>query len=379
MTDVLEGAPERVRSFPYAKAQALITVAAVILFADLGLVASTVPAMTPPLTQANAEAAADALVHTPSEARSMGGLDAAQAAVAPVTPVEPAPAAAVQPAPAAPAPQVTEPRIGLVDGGPKLAAYQGLSTWVDLWDTSLSPERQVDIAAASGVQTIFVQSARFNSPGDIHDPLRLSVLLDRAKDHGLQVMVWYIPDFLDEAKDLRRSLAAVNFVSQKGNRFDSFGLDIEMEKQRDIGERTARLIRLSQRIRHAVGPDYPLSAIVLPPLQLDMRPGWWPNFPWKEIAPFYDVWVPMSYSSYRGKDPETTYRWNLLNIVEMRNRVGNPNLAVHMAGGIADELPRVDAFVAAVRDGLTLGGGLYDLHTTRPDAWPTLRQMRWER
>ena len=372
-----ERARKPVRSFPYARAQALITVAAVILFADLGLVASSIPAMTPPLTQATAEAAADALVHTPSEARAVD--QDAVAAALPAQAAPPAPAAQAQPAPAAPAPPPAEPRISLVDGGPKLAAYQGLSTWIDLWDTSLSPERQVDIAAASGVQTVFVQSARFNSPGDIHDPLRLSVLLDRAKNHGLQVMVWYIPDFLDEAKDLRRSLAAVNFVSQQGNRFDSFGLDIEMEKQRDIAERTARLIRLSQRIRHAVGPDYPLSAIVLPPLQLDMRPSWWPNFPWREIAPFYDVWVPMSYSSYRGKDADTTYRWNLLNIVEMRNRVGDPNLAVHMAGGIADELPRVDAFVAAVRDGLTLGGGLYDLHTTRPDAWPTLRQMRWER
>lgn len=287
-------------------------------------------------------------------------------------PVEP-------PAPPVVQPEVpAEPRISLVRAPEKLAAYAGLSTWVDLWDTGLSPERQAEIAAAGGVQTIFVQSARFNSPGDIHDPDRLGRLIDTAKRYGLKVMVWYIPDFLDPAKDLRRSQAAINFTTPNGNRADSFGLDIEMEKLPDVAERSRRLITLSQQLRAWVGPDYPMSAIVLPPLQLDMRPSWWPNFPWREIAPYYDVWVPMSYSSFRGQDADTTYRWNFLNIVETRARVGDPNLPIHMAGGIADSLPHVDAFARAVQDGLSLGGGLYDLHTTRPDAWPALRTMRAE-
>jgi hypothetical protein len=375
---VLGGVRTRLRALPLTRAQALVTAAAIILCADIGILAGASANGMSPLAGMTTEAAGD--IVTPFENRLITSRPSpAEAPPAPAAQPVPAP----EPAPAVPAPapapaKPAEPRIPLVKADPRLASYAGLSTWIDLWDTSLSPERQVDIAAASGVQTIFVQSARFNSPGDIHDPLRLSVAIDRAKDRGLQVMVWYIPDFLDEAKDLRRSLAAITFTTQHGNRADSFGLDIETEKQRNVGERTARLIRLSQRIRHAAGPDYPLSAIVLPPLQLDMRKSWWPGFPWKEIAPFYDVWIPMSYSSFRGTDAETTYRWNLLNIVEMRNRVGNPNLAVHMAGGIADNLPRVDAFVAAVRDGLCLGGGLYDLHTTRPDAWPVLRQMRAE-
>lgn len=314
-------------------------------------------------------------LHHATAPRLLPGTGQAEAAAesAPVqVPVEPPPPAPVQPA----AP--TEPRIKLVRAPEKLAAYAGLSTWVDLWDTALSPERQAELAAAGGAQTIFVQSARFNSPGDIHDRDRLGRLIDTAKRFGLKVMVWYIPDFLDPAKDLRRSQAAINFTTPNGNRADSFGLDIEMEKLTDVAERSRRLIALSQQLRAWVGPDYPMSAIVLPPLQLDLRPSWWPNFPWKEIAPYYDVWVPMSYSSFRGQDAETTYRWNLLNILETRARVGDPNLPIHMAGGIADNLPHVDAFARAVQDGLSIGGGLYDLHTTRPDAWPALRTMRAE-
>lgn len=358
----------------FFRSHALLTAAAIILIADFGIVAATSAKLRPALTETTADSVTQALRSMPSEQRSDAVDDmASQDAVATApTPVEVAPPAAP------PAPVVTEPRITLVRAAPRLAAFQGLSTWIDLWDTGLSAESQVDRAAAAGVQTIFVQSARFNSPAHIHYPARLTTTIDRAKQYGLKVMVWYIPDFLDEKRDLERSLAAANFTTPAGNRADAFGLDIEMEKQRDVAERSARLIRLSQRIRHAMGPDYPMSAIVLPPLQLDMRPSWWPNFPWREIAPFYDVWIPMSYSSYRGTDPQTTYRWNLHNILETRVRVGDPNLPIHMAGGIADNLPHVDAFVAAVRDGLSLGGGLYDLHTTRPEAWPVLRHMRAE-
>jgi hypothetical protein len=369
------GVPNRVRPFPFARAQALVVSAALILAADLGILLLNGPAARTPFTQATARAV-DETMSESAAARPSGDTSRA----APPLPAEVRSDQAAQPQPAPPPPaQPAEPRITLVQAGPRLAAYAGLSTWIDLWDTSLTAEQQVDRAAAAGVQTIFVQSARFNSPADIHDPRRLSTTIDRAKRYGLKVMVWYIPDFLDEARDLRRSQAAISFVSEQGNRADSFGLDIEMEKLPDVAERSARLIRLSQRLREWVGPEYPMSAIVLPPLQLDMRPTWWPNFPWQGIAPYYDVWVPMSYSSFRGRDADTTYRWNLQNIIETRIRVGDPNLPIHMAGGIADNLPNVDAFVRAVNDGLTLGGGLYDLHTTRPEAWPVLRQMRAER
>jgi len=297
-------------------------------------------------------------------------------------PQEPAPAPGppapeTPPSPAAPAPGEVE-RIPLVPAEPRLAAFAGLSTWVDLYDIEISPESQAQRAAAGGAQRIFVQTARFNSPADIHDPGRLGRLIETAHDLGLQVMTWYIPDHLDHDKDLRRSQAAIAFTTPRGDRPDAFGLDIEVEDVRDIAERNRRLLQLSAELREWAGPDYPMAAIVLPPLQLDLRPSWWPNFPWAELRPYYDVFVPMSYSSFRGTDAGTTYRWNFENIVGIRQLTGDPNLPIHMAGGIADRLPHVDAFVDALRDGKVLGGGLYDLHTTRPDAWPRLRALRAE-
>lgn len=278
-----------------------------------------------------------------------------------------------EPKPAGP-PEVE--RIPLVAAEPRLAAFRGLSTWVDLHDIELEPEAQVQRAAAGGVQTIFVQTARFNSPADIHDPGRLGRLIEAAHDRGMQVMAWYIPDFVDPVRDLRRSQAAISFRTPRGDKADAFGLDIEVEHMPDIATRNRRLVALSNDLRQWVGPDYPMAAIVLPPLQLDLRPSWWPNFPWTDIRPYYDVFVPMSYSSFRSTDAGTTYDWNFRNIIETRRRAGDPNLPIHMAGGIADRLPHVDRFVAALADGKILGGGLYDLHTTRPDAWPRLRALR---
>jgi hypothetical protein len=282
-------------------------------------------------------------------------------------------------APPAPTDQAPEfERIELADAEPGWEAFEGLSTWIDLYDIELTPEQQARRAHAAGVQAIYVQTARFNSPDDIHDADRLARLIEASHDLGMEVMTWYIPDFVDPERDLRRSKAAIAFETPRGDRPAAFGLDIEVEAVDDIAERSRRLVWLSQQLREWAGPDYPMAAVVLPPLQLDMRPDWWPDFPWQELRPYYDVYLPMSYSSFRGTDAATTYEWNLANIHETRRRTGDPDLPIHMAGGIADELPEVEAFVAALRDGNVLGGGLYDLHVTPPESWPALRALRAE-
>lgn len=312
------------------------------------------------------------------EAAAVVEAESADVEVAPAAAPPPEPSGPTQPPPPPDLPDGEVERIPLVDGGDRLEAFRGLSTWVDLYDLEIEPESQAARAAAGGVQTIFVQTARFNSPADIHDPGRLGRLIEAAHDLGLQVMTWYIPDHLDHGRDLRRAKAAIEFTTPRGDRADAFGLDIEMEKLPDVAERSRRLLRLSAELREWVGPDYPMAAIVLPPLQLDLRPRWWPGFPWAELRPHYDVFIPMSYSSYRGADPGTTHAWNLQNILQTRVRTGDPNLPIHMAGGIADRLPHVDAFVSALRDGKVVGGGLYDLHTTPPTSWPRLRALRAE-
>lgn len=283
-------------------------------------------------------------------------------------------------------PSVADPgrkanRVGQLDVRPKapvdlLVAFRGLSTWIDTYDVDLTPEQQVDRAEEAGVNAIFVQTSRQSTEGLIHDPDRLARTIELAHDAGMQVMVWSIPDFHDLERDRQRAIAAMTFTTPRGDTADAFGLDIEVEEMSFVPVRTRRLLQLSAELREFAGPDYPMAAIVLPPRQLELNTTWWPDFPYEELAEHYDVFVPMSYSSFRGDDHETTFEWNRDNATLTRELAGDPDLAVHLAGGIADDLPAVTAFVRAAFAGQVIGAGLYDLHTTTPEAWGALRALR---
>lgn len=354
-------------------ASAILAVLIVLLGANLAALTS---GATPPVPDSSSEAAV-ASEPAPVPTDLPQGPPAEGPAVEPTPealPSEaPSPARAERPAP----PARRRRTIPLVPVEERLRVFAGLSTWIDLYDVEVTPEQQVAAAARGGVQSVFVQTARFNSK-PIEDPDRLARVIEGAHDHGMRVMVWYVPDFVNLQRDYNRSVKAIAFQTPRGDRPDAFGLDIEVEHLANTRQRTRRLLELSSALRQWVGPDYPMAAIVLPPLQLDMRPGWWPDFPYAQLRDSYDVFIPMSYSSFRGTDRRTTYRWNLENVREMRRRAGDDALLVHLAGGIADNLPRLGAFLAAARDADVLGAGLYDLDTTQRRDWRLLRRLRAE-
>lgn len=257
-----------------------------------------------------------------------------------------------------------------------LAPFRGLSSWIDTYDTALTAEEQVAAAAAGGVQTLFVQTARESTEGLIHDPDRLARTIEAAHDAGIDVVLWTIPGLVDLDRDRAQALAAMAFATPRGDTADGFGLDIEIDRIEFVPVRNRRLLQLSAELRAHAGPRYPMAAIVLPPKQLELNTAWWPGFPYADLAEHYDVMVPMSYSSYRGADAVTTHEWNRDNVHLVRELAGDPDLPVHLAGGIADALPEVEAFVRAAVDSGAIGAGLYDLHTTRPEAWAALRGLR---
>ncbi len=85
-----------------------------------------------------------------------------------------------------------------------------------------------------------------------------------------------------------------------GHRFDGLAVDIEdVDTVTDVDARNQRLVDLSQRLRTEVGSET-LGAIVLPPVLTEVvNPQRWPDFPWPQLAPLYDVWLPMSYWTFR--------------------------------------------------------------------------------
>ncbi len=260
-----------------------------------------------------------------------------------------------------------------------LAPYDGLGTWVDAFDygpayqtgghePAVTPD-DVDAMADAGVHTLYLQANRDDerSPDGWVDEDLLAEFVVRAHERDMAVVGWYLPTFRSVRTDLGyvRDLLDYEFA---GHRLDGVGVDIEFtEAVPNPAVRNQRLLRLSERLTEVAGPE-PVSAIVLPPVLTEVvNPDFWPAFPWAELEPLYDIWLPMSYWTLRtetsGYNDGATYFTE--SVERMRADLGNEAALVHGIGGIGDETTGEDlvAFVGALEEVGAVGGSIYDWAT----------------
>jgi hypothetical protein len=273
----------------------------------------------------------------------------------------------------------------LVDRQPRprtLDAYRGLGAWMDAYDYGTAYQARgraapldagaVDDMARHGVRTLFVQAARADAraAGPLVDPAALGDLLVRAHRAGLRVVAWYLPRFGNVDADLAHIRAMAAFRAL-GHRFDGIAVDIELtDDVPDTGTRNQRLISLSDQVRVAMGRDT-VGAIVLPPVQTEViNPQLWPAFPWRDLAPLYDAWLPMSYWTFRKASSgyHDGYAYNEESTRRLRRDLGDPDAAVHAIGGIADEVTpaALGDFARSLVDTKAIGGSVYDWATLKP-------------
>jgi hypothetical protein len=262
---------------------------------------------------------------------------------------------------------------------PSVLAYRGLGTWVDIYDAELwnDPPAAVQAMQVDGIRTIYLQSSNF-SHADIEFPTRFGEFIDTAHGAGMRVVAWYLPSLAHLKVDFRRSMAAIAYRSIAGSGVDSFALDIESRVVTEPIARTARLLTLSQRIRDAVGPGYPLGAITPNAVSLAKPTSFWPDFPYESLTQYYDVFLPMCYSGTvaAGTQAVHDYAANCARLV--RAGTGNVTVRIHQIGGVADnyDTAEIEGFVHAVREYGLMGGSLYDFMTTEdPAAWDLLRTI----
>lgn len=295
-----------------------------------------------------------------------------------VAPTTTAPPTTAPPTTAAP----PDTRAALVPRGGAwtLGPHQGLGVWLDVYDWTgeltggQAPVRakEIDRMAELGIQTLYIQTAHRRSAADVIEPDRLRAYIDRAHAHGMAVVAWYLPTLEDVEVDLRRLVAAARLP------VDGLGVDIESRAVGDPAERTRRLLALSTRLRQAVG-DRAIAAITPSAVHLQLvNPGFWPGFPWPQLAATYDVIMPMSYWSVRGPEWRSGERYIGENIDRIRASTGRPDVAIHAIGGIADgaTVADVQGMVRAIQARRILGGSLYDWHTSQPAQWQALRPLR---
>ena len=263
--------------------------------------------------------------------------------------------------------------------GGDLSSYEGLGVWIDIYDTSWSrPRAAVKEMAAHGVQTLYLETSNFNRPVSFVDEADVTKFVDAAHASGVRIVAWYLPGFKNVGRDLRRSKAAIAFTTPAGNSFDSFALDIESPTVQDPTARSAALLDLSDRIRHYAGPDYTLGAIVPSPRGMQKIPTYWPGFPWTGLASIYDVFMPMTYFTWRVSDEQGAHDYTASNIQLIRSAVGSDQVPIHMIGGIAQDATTAETrgFVHAVRERGLIGASYYTLPGITSGQWAALEKIR---
>ena len=259
------------------------------------------------------------------------------------------------------------------------SVFGGLGTWVDIYDGAVyaAPGRTAQRIAARDVKTVWIETANDGAKVDVVDPVRLGRVVDALHARGVRVVGWYLPGHVKPALDLRRALAMLSFNTSTGGSFDGVALDIESTKLRNVSLRSQRAVALTRQLRAAAG-DTPLAIVPFNPRGLERRPATWPRFPWADLAASADAFAPMVYTGGGLKGFDATYGYVTRALRLLRVNTGDPDVQIHVAGGVADRLgpDELAGFVAAVADdGDTIGVSLYDWMTTPPRTWKALAPL----
>ena len=255
--------------------------------------------------------------------------------------------------------------------------YKGLGTWLDVYDPTAfaNPEATATAIASHGVKTVYVETSNSKQTVDIVRPDALGRLVDALHRNEIEVVAWYLPSLVKPALDLRRSLAAMRFVTPDGGGFEGFALDIEVPNVKNPTVRNARVLALSRQLRAVAAPDFGLGAIIPSPRGMELRPTYWPGFPYAQLAGLYDAFLPMTYFTGTVRGPDAVYGYLARSLAILRSKTQNPDLPIHMIAGIADRatLAEVQSFAQLVSDDTLIGGwSLYDFLTTRAAEWHAL-------
>lgn len=258
------------------------------------------------------------------------------------------------------------------------AVFSGLGTWVDIYDGPVfaAPTRTAARMAARGVKTVWVETSNDRASQDVVRPGPLGALVEALHAQGIRVVAWYLPGHVNTALDVRRALAMLTFRTATGQAFDGVALDIESTRLKSVGLRSRRAVALATRLRQEAG-DTPLAIIPFNPRGLERRPTTWPRFPWADLAAVSDAFAPMVYTSgLKGFD--ATYGYVTRAIRLLRVDTGNPDVPIHVIGGVANDMgpDELAGFAAAISDdGGTIGYSLYDWRTTSPADWRVLDSL----
>ena len=109
---------------------------------------------------------------------------------------------------------------------------------------------------------------------------------------------------------------------------------------------------------------------------MQIKPAYWPDFPYAQLADLYDVFLPMVYWTYSTKGPDGAYGYLAWALALLRSRRREPGCRRSTSSAGRRTERRIDeerAFAQLVTDdGHLQGWSLYDWFGTKPPAWKAL-------
>jgi hypothetical protein len=301
---------------------------------------------------------------------------------APSRPLSIEPAEAVGPSQAAfgVAPSWSRPTGPVSPHGASIDAFQGLGTWVDLWDARAwrDPEAAVADMARHGVRTLFLQSGNYSQHDQLFKEAKLKEFISAGHAREIKVVAWYLPNMKTRSVDYIRIMRAIDLRTADGQAFDGFALDIESTAISSEAMRNRRLEALSAKIREGAGPHYPLGAIIPAPAAIRHENSMWNNFPYTMLTRYYDVFMPMGYYTYDGYTASAALSDVRANLATLRAQRNCRDFPIHLIGGEAENSSddETRAFVRGVVAGKVLGASIYTWDGTAPGAWKALSAIK---
>ncbi|MBW3548304.1 MAG: peptidoglycan-binding protein, partial [Actinobacteria bacterium] len=233
----------------------------------------------------------------------------------------------------------------------------------------------VDRARHVGLTHIYVRTG--SSKSGFYAQPYLDQLLEKAHASGLRVIGWDFPYLYDVGDDVARAMAAITYTTPTGHRIDGFAADIETRSE-GTNLTPEGAAAYGHLLREAVGPRYPLVAVVPRPSSKMQR-----IFPYAAVLPPFDAVAPMTYWLNRQPDSD------VVNDVTFLLPFGKPVIPVGQAYDGAPEGGRpgppppdeIARFLAAAEASGAVGASFWSWQHANQPIWDTIAaapQFRWE-
>lgn len=236
-------------------------------------------------------------------------------------------------------------------------------------DALVSRARQV------GLTHVYVRTG--SSRAGFYAQAYLDQLLAKAHAGGIRVYGWDFTYLDDVDADVARSVAAITYTTPSGDRIDGFAADIETASE-GTNLTADGAAAYGQRLREAVGPAYPLVAVVPRPSPLNQA-----RYPYEAVIPPFDAVAPMTYWLNRQPDSD------VINDVTLLAPFGKPVIPIGQAydgfaeGGRAGPPPpeEIQRFMTAADQIGAVGVSFWSWQHVTHDIWDTIAaapEFRWE-